>query len=169
MNSTLKAAALSVFAFALTATTPAAAMPTGAMSNGDLGGHWSPRLHALIKYANLTSEQSTQVQAILEKASPQRKSLRQQEGAIREQIADKMLSTGSVTTADFNALVQQDAQIHQQLVNLTLGVAVQVRTLLTPAQVSHVAQIHQQMRSLNAQKRALLNENAPEEETENGQ
>jgi Spy/CpxP family protein refolding chaperone len=161
MNSMLNTLAVSAFAAALTLATPARAMP-----NGDLGGRWSPRLHAMIKYANLTSEQSTQVQAILEKAAPQRKSLRHQEGAIREQIANKMLSAGTVNTADFTSLVQQDAQIHQQLVDLTLGVAVQIRTLLTPAQISHVAQVHQQVKSLDTQRRALLQENAQEEEGE---
>jgi Spy/CpxP family protein refolding chaperone len=159
MHSTLRAIALSVFTLTLTAAPRAWAMP-----NGELGEHWTPRLRALIKYANLTPDQQTQVRAILDKAEPQRKSLWHQEATFREQMAEKMLGSGPVTSADFSPLIQQDAQVHQQLVGLVLDVSVQIRNLLTPAQLAHVSQLHEQVKTLNKQKRALLHDAAQDEE-----
>lgn len=166
MHSLFRTTALSIFALTLTTAAPRASATPPEHPGEHLGEHWTPRLRALIKYANLTPDQETQVQGILEKAAPQRKSLRLQSAALREQMAEKMLGSGTVTAADFSSLTQQDAQVHQQQVELVLNVSVQIRNLLTPAQLSHVAQLHQQMKSLNAQKRQLLHDAAQDEEGE---
>ena len=74
----------------------------------------------------------------------------------RQQMADKLLSSGTVTAADLSTQTQQIGQAQQQLLQNELAVALQVRAILTPAQLQKVAQFHQQFESLHQQMRALL-------------
>jgi Spy/CpxP family protein refolding chaperone len=152
MNHTVKAAVLSACAFLLSAS-PAFASP-----GGPAGGGWEPaaRLIQLVKKANLTSQQEAQISAIRADTKQQDQQLRSQWLALHEQLADKVLGTSTPTLADFSSLMQQMETVHSQQIKLGLQTALQIRAVLTPAQVTHITQIHQQLSNLNAQRRAVL-------------
>jgi Spy/CpxP family protein refolding chaperone len=152
MSQAIKAAVLSTCAFFLVAAAPAYAGP------GFSEGGWEPGagLMHLVRQANLTSQQKAQVRDIMVAAKAQQKQLRAQNVAIHQQLADKLLGASTPALADFSALTQQMEQLHSQRIKLGLQTAIQIRALLTPAQVSHIAQIHQQLSNLNAQRSALL-------------
>jgi Spy/CpxP family protein refolding chaperone len=154
MKNTIKAAILSSCAFFLVTAAPAYAGP------GFQGGGWEPGEHLmqLVRKANLTSQQKTQIHEIMAAAKAQQKQLRTQNKAIHEQLADKLLAASTPKLADFSAMTQQMEQVHSQQITLGLQTAIQIRALLTPAQVTHIAQIHQQLSNLNAQRSAVLQE-----------
>ena len=152
MKHAIKAAVLSSCAFFLVAAAPAYAGP------GFSGGGWEPgaNLMRLVRKANLTSQQQTQMHDIMTAAKVQQKQLRAQNAAIHQQLADKLLGASTPSLADFSALTTQMQQLHSQQITLGLQTAIQIRALLTPAQVTHIAQIHQQLSNLNAQRSAVL-------------
>ncbi len=152
MNKMLKAAIFSTCAAFLVAAAPAYAGP------GYSGGGWEPgeRLMQLVKRANLTSQQQSQIHDILRASRSQEKQLRIQGDTLHQQLADKILGASTPTLADFTSLTAQMEQVHSQQIKLGLQTALQIRALLTPAQVSHIAQLHQQLSNLNAERAAVL-------------
>ena len=151
MTHAIKAAFLSTCALMLASASPALASP-GGFGGGDAIG----RLMAIVKRADLTSQQEQQIQTIRKTARAQGKTLAKQWAALHQQLADKLLASGTPTMADFSALTQQLNQLHAQEVQQALQTALQIRAVLTPAQLSHIAQIHQQLSNLNAERRAIL-------------
>ena len=104
----------------------------------------------------LTPEQQTQIHQIVQASWTNAKPLMQQLRADHKQIGDLLAGTGSVTEAQLTPIEQQAAQIEQQLASQRLATALQVRALLTPAQLAQSAQTHQQLESLHQQERALF-------------
>jgi Spy/CpxP family protein refolding chaperone len=153
MNHAIKAAVLSACALFLVAGSKAFSSPIDFR-----GGGFGPgdQLMQLVKKANLTPQQQDQIQTIRASAKSQQKSLMQQWSALHTQIADKLLATSTPAMADFSSLTQQMNQVHAQQVTLALQTALQIRAVLTPAQVTHVAQIYTQLNNLSAQRRAVL-------------
>jgi Spy/CpxP family protein refolding chaperone len=129
--------------------------------HGHEGGMPVP-LMMILKQANLTTDQQNQVHQIMSANWTAAKPLIQQLHSIQQQIADKFLSTGSVTAADFAPLQQQENQIHQQLDQQMLNSALQIRGLLTPDQLAKVSNLHNQLESLRQQIRTLLGQDATE-------
>ncbi len=125
--------------------------------NGMLGG--MSTLPIFLRAAKLTPAQQAQINTIMQDNRAAMHTQFELMRAAREQIAEKLLSTGSVTAADFSAQTQQIAQAEQQLLQNGLKVALQVRAVLTPAQLQQVAQFHQQFDSLQKQMRALMQAN----------
>ncbi len=152
MKHKIKAAVLSMCAVFLLAGAPALASPGGG------GGGWEPggALMHLVRKANLTSDQQAQIKSILTSSHAQEKALRQQSEAVHQQMADKLLASGTPTLADFSALTAQMNQVHGQQVTLGLQTSLQIRAVLTPAQVTRISQMHQQLANLNAQRQAVL-------------
>jgi Spy/CpxP family protein refolding chaperone len=114
-----------------------------------------PGLHELVRNANLTTAQKSQLREIRQATRAQNEALWTQMRSLREQIADTVESSGTVNAADVASLQQQLAQVRSQLDQQALKTAVQIRGLLTADQLSHVAQVHGQLKSLRAQMRAL--------------
>jgi len=84
----------------------------------------------------------------------------QQLEAIHEQIANKLLTSGTVTSGDLAPLESQAAQLDAQIQQQSLDASVQIRSLLTNDQVSRMAQFHEKMAALQAQMKALMIEAA---------
>ena len=124
------------------------------------GGGEIPGLHMLLKTANLTADQQTQVHQLMRNSWTQNKALHAQMRALREQIADKLAETGTVTAADITGLQQQIAQLRTQLDQRSVQTAIQVRGLLTSDQLRQVAQAHVQLKNLRAQMKAVVPEQA---------
>ena len=124
----------------------------GMMGPGEMMGP----LPIFLRAADLTPAQQAQVKQILHANRANLHSQFEQMHTAREQIAEKLFSTGPVAASDLTAQTQQIAQAQQQMLQNELNAALQVRAILTPAQLQKVAQVHQQFESLHQQMRALL-------------
>ena len=131
----------------------------GMMGYGGMMGHGG-MLPIFLRAANLTTDQQAQVKKIMEDNRATLQAQFQQMHTAREQMAAKLFSTGPVTAADLSTQTQQIAQAQQQMLQNELKVALQVRAILTPAQLQKVVQFHQQFENLHQQMRALMGANA---------
>lgn len=110
----------------------------------------------LLRSANLTPSQKSQVHDILHSERQQMKSVYRQFHAIHEQIADKLLSTGPVTATQLAPLEQKAARYQQQIDQSMVDTALAIRNILTPDQISRLAQVHNQLKSLHSQIESLM-------------
>jgi periplasmic protein CpxP/Spy len=138
------------------------AAPVSALAfGGGPGGHEGggpPPMMMLLKTANLTTDQQTQVHQILQAGKGQIRPLFQQLHTIDEQIASKLLGSGTVTASDFTALEQQKSQIQQQIDQNMINTSLQIRNLLSPTQLTAVSQTNQKLESLHQQIESLMNQ-----------
>ena len=145
----------------------ACAMPVAASARsfhhgpGGFGDPMPMPMMMLLHHVNLTADQQTQVRQLMDADFAQAKPLRQQLHSIHDQIADKLLSPGSVATADIAPLQQQESQIHQQLDQQMLATALKIRAVLTPAQLSQAADLHGKLKSLRTQFQTLMGDEGP--------
>ena len=145
------------------------AAPAAALAHGGCRGFGSPMFGGapsmpppfmmLLRTANLTTDQQAQVQKILDSNRGQVGPLFKQLHAIREQIADKLLTSGTVDESGLQALQKQAGQIHGQIDASMLSTAIAVRGVLTSDQLTKLADVHTQLKSIHAQIKALLNDN----------
>ncbi|HTW89829.1 MAG TPA: hypothetical protein VMD75_17670 [Candidatus Binataceae bacterium] len=133
--------------------------PPMMMMGGPGGG---PPFLMLLRTAKLTSDQKTQVGKILQADHVELRSNFEQLHSIHEKIADKLLSTGQVSASDVAPMMRQAAQLQQQIDTRQLQTALKIRALLTPAQLSKVAQTHQQLKALFQQIQSIMGPPGPE-------
>jgi periplasmic protein CpxP/Spy len=126
------------------------------------GGPLPMPLMMIVRHANLTQDQKNQMHQIMSSSFAQAQPLMKQLRDIHDQIADKLMSAGTVTAADIEPLQQQENQIHQQLDQQTLTTALQIRGLLTPDQLAQAAALNSKLKSLRQQMDALVGDNGPE-------
>jgi Spy/CpxP family protein refolding chaperone len=129
-----------------------------------MGGHGGmlegmSALPMFLRAAKLTPAQQAQVKTIMDANRATLHGQFELMHVAREQIAEKLFSAGTVTAADLSAQTKQIAQAQQQLLQNELNVALQVRAILTPAQLQQVAQFHQQFESLLKQMHTLMQAN----------
>jgi len=118
----------------------------------------------LLRSANLTSDQQTQVHQLMQSQRSQVQPIEKQIRALREQLADKLLGPGTVTAADFTSLQQQLSQLQTQLADQTLKTALKIRALLSNDQLSRMSQVSTRLQSMHREMESLMNPdgNAPE-------
>ncbi len=104
---------------------------------------------------DLTDAQKTQVHEIMKTNWAQMKPVMQQMRSIHEQIETTLLTPGSVTQDQLNPLVQQEQQLRAQLDAARVSTALQIRGMLTPAQLTKAASVHQQLEALHEQEHAI--------------
>ena len=147
------------FGLAAAAAQPALGQDMGAVSHpapmGDMHGGHSPFM-MLLHSANLTPEQRAQVGQILRAQHAQMTAMHQQLQALHEKIADKILSAGTVTSADLKPLVDQASRIEAKLNENMADTAVAIRNLLTADQVKHLAEVHGKLRAIHSQVQSLM-------------
>ncbi|HUY29079.1 MAG TPA: periplasmic heavy metal sensor [Candidatus Binataceae bacterium] len=143
--------ATGVFALALTAA-PAAAHMHGHHCGGAVGISMPLVLHS----ANLTSAQRQQIHTIMHSQFATFKPLFQQLRAGREAVATKYLSAGSVTAAELTPLVTANEQIQSQIDQAFLQTAIQIRGVLSAAQLAQAGSTYTQMQALHQQMHALM-------------
>jgi Spy/CpxP family protein refolding chaperone len=149
------AIALMVLMFSAAA---ASAQPVG------IGGPGDPMpmpLMMLTRQANLTSDQQAKVHNIMRSNFSQAQPLLKQLRSVHDQIADKLMSTGTVSASDLAPLQAQETQIQQQLDSQMVSTALQIRGLLSPEQLTRIANLHNQLKSLRTQIDALLGTDMP--------
>jgi len=133
------------------------AVDRGALAFGGPGGRGGflggPRLlHAL----DLSPDQKQQVKAIWQAHRTTLAPLVANERTAREALADKLAAPGPVTTDDLTPLIQHEAQARTALMQARLSTVVEVRNVLTPAQIQKAATIRAGMKQLHTQMRQLL-------------
>jgi hypothetical protein len=106
----------------------------------------------------LTADQQNQVNQILKSNASQTAPLIQQLQSIHEQIANRLLSSGTVSSEDLAPLEDQAAQLDAQIQQQALNASVQIRAILTPDQVSRMAAFRQKMAALQTQMDDLMRE-----------
>jgi Spy/CpxP family protein refolding chaperone len=149
------AIALMVLMFSAAA---ASAQPVG------IGGPGDPMpmpLMMLTRQANLTSDQQAKVHNMMRSNFSQAQPLLKQLRGVHDQIADKLMSTGTVSASDLAPLQAQETQIQQQLDSQMMSTALQIRGLLSKEQLTRIANLHNQLKSLRAQIDALLGTDMP--------
>ena len=127
------------------------------------GGHGGHRLFGLLEGVTLSDTQQQQVHADIKAGFQATKSTRQALRAIDEQIASAMLSSGSVTATTLTPMIQQQEQLKAQLDQERLTVALQVRGVLTAAQIAQAAQAHSALAALHQQEEAIAHPGAQAE------
>jgi Spy/CpxP family protein refolding chaperone len=151
-------------ALGLLAIQPLSAQPMpGSMPGGHEGmGHMgmmhdggSPFM-MLLKSANLTEAQRKQVHEILKADRAQMRSVEEQFHAIHEQLADKLLSPGTVTAAELAPLEQKAYHYQQQIDQHMVDTALAIRNILTTDQINHLAQVHKQLQALHSQIQSIM-------------
>jgi len=115
-----------------------------------------PPLMMALRAANLTDAQKKQVHDIMETSRTNNAPQMQQMHSIRDQIADKLLSTGSVSASDLDPLLAQQATVQQQLDAQMISTAIQIRGVLTADQLSKVAAAHEKLKAIRSQIDAIL-------------
>jgi Spy/CpxP family protein refolding chaperone len=135
-------------------------MGGGMMGHGGMMGGMSP-LPVFLRAADLTPAQQDQVKKIMEDNRAKLHGQFEQMHSAREAMAAKLFAAGPVTANDLSAQTQQIAQAQQQMLQNELNVALQVRAILTPAQLQKVAQFHQKFENLHQQMRALMGPGGP--------
>lgn len=122
--------------------------------HGGMRGHGSPFM-LLLKSANLTDAQKTQVHAIFQARRASRKAEFEQLKAAREAIAAKFTSTGPVAAADLSSSVSTITQLRTQMANERIQDAIAIRNLLTPTQLAQVSATKAKLDSIHAEMKAL--------------
>ena len=138
----------------------AALLPLAAVAQPDGGPHFHG-MHggpdsALLQGVTLTDTQKTQIQSIHQTNWATAKPLMQQLHATEEQIEAALLASGNVDTASVTALQATATSLHAQLDQLRLATELQVRNVLTSAQIATAASTHAQMESLHQQMHSLM-------------
>jgi Spy/CpxP family protein refolding chaperone len=139
----------------------AALLPLAALAQGDAPngfGHF--RGHggdaALLAGVTLTTDQQTQISQIHQTARAQVKPVMQQLHTIQGQIRDALLASGDVNTSQLTALQAQASQLRSQLDEQRLNTELQVRAVLTPAQLATAASTGAQLKALHQQMHSLM-------------
>lgn len=115
-----------------------------------------PPFTMALRTANLTADQQAKMSQILDSDRTNSMAAMRQLHSIHEQIASKLLSTGSVSEADLNPLAKQAAEIDQEMQQRALTTALRIRAILTPDQIARMSQFRAQMISINAQIQKLM-------------
>jgi Spy/CpxP family protein refolding chaperone len=112
-------------------------------------------LPLLLRTANLTDAQKTQIHAIFEARHASRKAEFQQLKAAKEAIAAKYTSTGTVAAADLSGSVSTITQLQAQMTNEQVQDAIAIRNVLTPAQLAQISATKAKLDSIHAEMKAL--------------
>ena len=134
-------------------TTAMIAASSAAFAQGWHGDHHGDEL---FRGLNLTDAQQAQVKTIEQAGRDQAHATMDQMRAVHEQIMARMLSPGTVTEADIAPLVSQEETLRNQLDQMRVDRGLQMRQVLTPAQLADAATKHEQLVSLHDQERAVV-------------
>lgn len=123
---------------------------------GMMGDGAAMTLPLLLRGANLTADQKTQVKQIMANHRATFQNLFSQLRTVQDQISSKLFSTGAVSESDVMPQLQQVTALRSQLAEEGLRVALEIRNILTPDQLNKAAQLKTQMQSLRNQMKNLM-------------
>jgi Spy/CpxP family protein refolding chaperone len=123
---------------------------------GMMGEGAGMTLPLLLRGANLTADQKTQVQQIMANHRATFQNLFSQLRTVQDQISSKLFSTAAVSESDLTPQLQQVSTLRSQLAEEGLRVALEIRSILTADQLANAAQLKTQMQSLQNQMKNLM-------------
>ena len=132
--------------------------PPGMRWMGDGPGMMLP---LLLRGADLTDQQKTQIKTIMAAHRGTLRPLFQQLRTAHEELATKLLAPGDIQTGDLTPQLQQIARLREQLSQEGLAVMLEVRKVLTAEQLAKAAQRRERMQALRQEMQGLFNEKAP--------
>jgi Spy/CpxP family protein refolding chaperone len=137
--------------------------PLTAMAQGWHGAGRSEGLFPvrLLRTANLSADQQTQIRQVFANHHAAFRSLFGQLQQAQQNVTGMLLGAGPVASADLQASLQQTSQLRDQLQQERAKVALEIRGILTPDQLAHIAQVGSQLQALGAQRRQLLQPSTP--------
>jgi Spy/CpxP family protein refolding chaperone len=122
------------------------------------GGFGGPMLLSpeLLQTADLTADQKTKLEVIRQSYRDARESLFSQLHTAEDGLRSRFLAPGALSEADLTSAVSTVSQLRQQLMQQDVKEALDVRSVLTPDQLSKMASTHQQLETLHSQMRAVM-------------
>jgi Spy/CpxP family protein refolding chaperone len=131
----------------------------GAMGPGRMMGDMSGMLLPLVlRGVDLTDEQEKRVHEIMQAHRATFRTLFRELQATQGEMADKLLAPGEVQAEDLTTHLQRAAQLREQLMQEGLKVALEVRGVLTPEQLTKASELKERMRALHSEMRGLFKE-----------
>ena len=137
-----------VLAGAVAVAAPAMAQP---VEGGWHGGGGNTRV---LRSLGLDDAQKASVKQLTQASRAQTRPVWQQLRAVHTQLNAALFAPGT-TEATLLPLVQQEAQLRQELESAHYALLLQIRDVLTPAQVGQAATIQQQLAQLHAAERQI--------------
>lgn len=120
---------------------------------GDSGAMMLP---LVLKRAQLTPEQTKQVESIMASDRQALRTLSKQLEAANTQLTNKLFAPGTVQPTDLAPQLQQVAQLRQQLMEHAVKTALSIRAVLTPEQLANVSQLNDRIQKLHAEMRSIF-------------
>ncbi len=139
-------------------------MRGGGMMGGEMGmdpGGGMFMLPLVIRSVGLSAEQQSKVQGIM---AAHRQRFHELSGQLRtanEETLGKLLANGPLAAADLAPSTKRVLQLRQDLMQEGVAVALEIRGVLTPEQLTKAADIRKRMQSLHAEMEQLLGEHGP--------
>ena len=132
--------------------------PHGDMPADVTGGAALP---LLLRGANLTPEQKTQVKQIMANHRAVLQNLFSQLRTAQDDIANKLFSTARLQESDLAPEVQQISHLRNQLAEEGIRVVLEIRSVLTTEQLAKASELKAQMQSLHRQMQSLWSSERP--------
>ncbi|MFN8544805.1 MAG: periplasmic heavy metal sensor [Candidatus Binatia bacterium] len=105
---------------------------------------------------DLTADQEARVRAILETHRPTLQGLFPRLRAAQESLATRLFQAAALAPEDLTADVDQLNQTKAQVVQEGIRTALEIRGILTPAQLAKAAEIHGRLQALHEEMRQIL-------------
>jgi Spy/CpxP family protein refolding chaperone len=120
---------------------------------GDAPGMMLP---LVLRGVDLTTEQEKHVHDIMKAHRATFRTLFSALQSAHKDMADTLFAPGDVQANDLTTHMQRVTQLREQLMQEGLKVALEVRGVLTPEQLTKAAEIKDRMRALHAEMRGLF-------------
>ncbi len=147
--------ALTLAGVLLAGAGPAVAQPRHERGGPGWAREGGMALPLLIRAANLTPEQDAKVRAILASHRAVTRNSAEQLRRAQDELADKLLAAGPVAAADLEPLLKQIASLREQLLQDSAQIALEVRGVLTPEQLTRAGQVRARMQKLQSELQQL--------------
>ena len=105
---------------------------------------------ALLRFAELTPQQTDQVHRIIETDHAEAQKFLSQLAEANNQLDDVLLAPANVPARDPSVIVQRLARLRLQFMQSELSTALAIRRILTPAQLSKVDEAMNEMKKADA-------------------
>ncbi len=119
------------------------------------------RLPLLLQGARLTPDQEAQVQTIVNTHRATTRPLIDQLRQAQDELTDKLIGPGAVQAADLQPSLQRIAQLRDQLLQERVRIGLEVRAILTTAQLGQAAQAKDRLRAWTTGMRQLMQPASP--------
>ena len=153
----LAAVAASTLGLATVHARPRLGLGMGMMGPGGMDGP-AMMLPLLLRSANLTDEQQTQVHKIMADRRAQTRALFREMRTAQGALLDKLFTPGDLKADDLKSEMDRLTRTKMQLMDHALTTALDIRKVLTPEQLARTAKIKDRMRTLHDQMQELMEE-----------